>query len=62
VSRGPLRRLLDRLRGRPRVPDTPPAEPPDPPDIGVREPRRPKPSSGSGTAVVEPPPTDESAA
>jgi hypothetical protein len=38
------------------VPDEPPESPPD---IGVREPRRPKPSAGSGTAVAEPPPTDE---
>ena len=59
VRRGPLLRLLDRLRRRrPGVPEAPPPEPP-PPDAGVREPRRPKPSGGSGTAVVEPPPTEE---
>jgi hypothetical protein len=27
----------------------------EPPDIGVREPRRPRPGSGSGTAVLDPP-------
>lgn len=26
-----------------------------PPDIGVREPRRPRPSSGSGSALLDPP-------
>jgi len=26
-----------------------------PPDIGVREPRRPRPSSGTGSAVLDPP-------
>ena len=50
ARRGPLRRLLDCARA-------PGARPPrveEPPDIGVREPRRPRPSAGSGTAVVEP--------
>jgi hypothetical protein len=27
-----------------------------PPDIGVREPRRPRPSSGAGSIALEPPP------
>jgi hypothetical protein len=56
---GRLRSLLDRLRRRRREPDpaTTPEDPP--PDIGVREPRRPRPSAGSGTAVLEPPPTEE---
>lgn len=26
-----------------------------PPDIGVREPRRPRPTSGAGSAVLDPP-------
>jgi hypothetical protein len=30
-------------------------EPPDDPDIGVREPRRPRPDAGSGTALLDPP-------
>jgi hypothetical protein len=56
--RGRVRSLLDRLRGRGREPEVPDAPEP-PPDIGVREPRRPRPSAGSGTAVLEPPPTEE---
>jgi hypothetical protein len=32
-----------------------PDRPDDPPDIGVREPRRPRPGSGSGSAVLDPP-------
>ena len=55
---GRLRSLLDRVRLR-RSKPLPEVPPEPPPDIGVREPRRPRPSSGSGTAVVEPPPTDE---
>jgi hypothetical protein len=54
-----VRALLDRLRGRGRGPEIPEDLPGAPPDIGVREPRRPRPPSGSGTAVVEPPPTEE---
>jgi hypothetical protein len=30
-------------------------EPPDDPDIGVREPRRPRPRGGAGTVLLEPP-------
>jgi hypothetical protein len=30
-------------------------EPPSDPDIGVREPRRPRPHGGTGTVVFEPP-------
>jgi hypothetical protein len=30
-------------------------EPPADPDIGVREPRRPRPDAGSGTAILDPP-------
>jgi hypothetical protein len=56
---GRLRGLLDRLRRRRRSPVSEDLRPESPPDIGVREPRRPRPSSGSGTAVVEPPETDE---
>jgi hypothetical protein len=55
--RGPFRRALDRILG--RRPDVPEEHPEPPPDIGVREPRRPRPSTGSGTAVVEPPSTEE---
>jgi hypothetical protein len=54
-----VRRFLDRILGRPPRPDVPEDLPEAPPDIGVREPRRPRPSAGSGTAVVEPPPTEE---
>jgi hypothetical protein len=54
-----VRALLERLRGRGRGPEIPEDLPDAPPDIGVREPRRPRPPSGSGTAVVEPPPTEE---
>jgi hypothetical protein len=50
-----FKRLIAFLRRRPvTVPSAWLDEPPDP-DIGVREPRRPRPSSGSGTAVLEPP-------
>ena len=56
-GRGRLRSLIDRLRRRrepvPELPDD------EPPDIGVREPRRPRPGAGSGTAVLEPPAVDE---
>jgi hypothetical protein len=58
-GRDPLRRFLDRLRGRRRGPEIPEDLLEPPPDIGVREPRRPRPSAGSGTALVEPPPTEE---
>jgi hypothetical protein len=54
-----LRALLERLRWRRRRPPIPDVPPEEPPDIGVREPRHPRPSSGSGTAVVEPPETEE---
>jgi len=57
--RGRLRSLLDRLRGRRRGPEVPEDLSEPPPDIGVREPRRPRPSGGSGTAVVEPPTEEE---
>jgi hypothetical protein len=30
-------------------------EPPVDPDIGVREPRRPRPDGGAGTVLLEPP-------
>ena len=30
-----------------------------PPDIGVREPRQPKPSASGGVATLDPPDTDE---
>ncbi len=50
--RGRLRSLLDWLRR--RGAEVPEDLPEPPPDIGVREPRRPRPSGGSGTAVVEP--------
>jgi hypothetical protein len=30
-------------------------EPPADPDIGVREPRRPRPNGGAGTVLLEPP-------
>ena len=44
-----------RLRSEQTVPrswfDDPPAEP----DIGVREPRRPRPDGGAGTMLLEPP-------
>jgi hypothetical protein len=30
-------------------------EPPGDPDIGVREPRRPRPNGGTGTVLLEPP-------
>jgi hypothetical protein len=50
-----LRRLLTTLfRRRPRLEDRSSwGEPP--PDIGVREPRRPRPSDSGGAAVLDPP-------
>jgi hypothetical protein len=48
-------RLLALFRLRHQKPESLswPEEPP--PDIGVREPRRPRPEGGAGTAVLEPP-------
>jgi hypothetical protein len=50
-----FKRLIALLRLRRRKPEpfSWPEEPP--PDIGVREPRRPRPEGGAGTAILEPP-------
>ena len=50
-----MKRLVAFLRRRSRT--YAPVDWPEelPPDIGVREPRRPKPGSGSGAAVLDPP-------
>jgi len=50
-----FRRIIAAFRGgRPRYEDRSTwAEPP--PDIGVREPRRPRPSSTGGAAILDPP-------
>jgi hypothetical protein len=52
-----LKRLLAFLRS--RCEETMPSswldEPPADPDIGVREPRRPRPHGGAGTVLLEPP-------
>jgi hypothetical protein len=44
-----------RLRRRRTIPSEWLDEPPADPDIGVREPRRPRPDEGSGTALLDPP-------
>jgi hypothetical protein len=52
-----LQRLIAFLRRR-REPTLPSAwldEPPADPDIGVREPRGPRPNGGPGTVLLEPP-------
>jgi hypothetical protein len=55
---GRFKQLIAFLRGRLRretVPSSWLDEPPADPDIGVREPRRPRPDAGSGTALLDPP-------
>jgi hypothetical protein len=50
-----LKQLMTRVfRRRPKRDDRSLWEEP-PPDIGVREPRRPRPSSSGGAAVLDPP-------
>jgi hypothetical protein len=50
-----FKRMVDALlRRRPRYEDRSTWGDP-PPDIGVREPRRPRPSSSGGAAVLDPP-------
>jgi hypothetical protein len=44
-----------RLRREQTVPRSWLDEPPAEPDIGVREPRRPRPDGGAGTMLLEPP-------
>jgi hypothetical protein len=49
-----FKRIVTRFRKRRRLEDRSEwGEPP--PDIGVREPRRPRPSSSGGAAVLDPP-------
>jgi hypothetical protein len=43
------------LRRRPEIPSSWLDEPPVDPDIGVREPRRPRPEGGAGTVLLDPP-------
>jgi hypothetical protein len=52
-----FKRLIALLRGRceSTVPSSWLDEPPADPDIGVREPRRPRPNGGTGTVLLEPP-------
>ncbi len=52
-----FKRLLALLRRRceQTVPRSWLDEPPSDPDIGVREPRRPRPDGGAGTMLLEPP-------
>jgi len=52
-----FKRLIARLRGRcdHTVPGSWLDEPPGDPDIGVREPRRPRPAGSAGTVLLEPP-------
>jgi hypothetical protein len=51
-----FKRLISFLRRRREtVPSSWLDEPPADPDIGVREPRRPKPEGGSGTVLLDPP-------
>jgi hypothetical protein len=51
-----FRRLISfLLRRRPEIPSSWLDEPPAGPDIGVREPRRPRPEGGAGTALLDPP-------
>jgi hypothetical protein len=52
-----FKRLIAFLRGRceQTVPISWLDEPPTDPDIGVREPRRPRPNAGAGTVLLEPP-------
>jgi hypothetical protein len=51
-----FKRLIAFFRRRPQtVPSSWLDEPPADPDIGVREPRRPRPDTGSGTALLDPP-------
>jgi hypothetical protein len=53
-----FRRLIAFLRRRceQTVPSSWLDEPPADPDIGVREPRRPRPDGGAGRVLLEPPP------
>src|SRR5262245_14579342 len=51
---GRIKRLVALLRGR-REPKWVDWTGEEPPDIGVREPRRPRPGSGSGSVVIDPP-------
>jgi hypothetical protein len=52
-----LERLIATLRRRceQTVPESWLDEPPADPDIGVREPRRPRPDGGAGAVLLEPP-------
>jgi hypothetical protein len=51
-----FKRLMSFLRRQKEfVPSSWLDEPPADPDIGVREPRRPRPDAGSGTALLDPP-------
>jgi hypothetical protein len=52
-----FKRLIAFLRGRceQTVPDSWLDEPPADPDIGVHEPRRPRPNGGAGSVLLEPP-------
>jgi len=51
-----FKRLISFLRRRREtVPSSWLDEPPTDPDIGVREPRRPRPQGGSGTVLLDPP-------
>jgi hypothetical protein len=49
-----LRRIVAKLRRPPQLEDRSTWGDP-PPDIGVREPRRPRPSGSSGAATLDPP-------
>jgi hypothetical protein len=53
-----FKRLIALIRGscEQTLPSSWLQEPPDDPDIGVREPRRPRPQGGTGMVLLEPPP------